>query len=343
MRNLVTIGIPVYNAEDYVEDMILSALGQTYPYIEILIVDDCGNDQSLEIILRIKNLHPRGECIRIIRNNHNLGVGASRNKIIDEAQGKYLYFLDSDDQIEDYTIQLLVNTLEAHSAQIVYASYEIINLINDTTRELYQKPSIFFSVEDSLAAYAYSHTNVFQITVCNSLIDLLFLKQTGIRFIDSFFWEDMAFTYELVTMVKRAVLLPDITYHYYRRTGSLSHYQDRDKLEKNEIEKNIQTIDYLKEKSRVLIDKHYLPYLCKNLEMNSFYIVCHILKYTRRIEPSFTNREIRAILHHPFSFWEIIKFRHLMIQNLFLWLLGAMPFVAAIPSIWLLGKIKKIL
>ena len=50
MRNLVTIGIPVYNAEDYVEDMILSALGQTYPYIEILIVDDCGNDQSLEII-----------------------------------------------------------------------------------------------------------------------------------------------------------------------------------------------------------------------------------------------------------------------------------------------------
>lgn len=343
MNNLVTIGVPVYNAEDYVKDMILSALGQTYLNIEILIVDDCGNDQSFEVISAIKNSHPRGECIRIIRNKHNLGAGASRNIIIDEAQGKYLYFLDSDDQIEDYTIQLLVNTLESHSAQVVYASYEIINLINEAPKQIYQKPLTVFSVEDSLAAYAYNHTNVFQITACNSLIDLLFLRQTGIRFIDTAFWEDMVFTYELVTKVSRAVLLPNITYHYYRRPGSLSHYQDREKLVKTEIEKNIQTIDYLKEKSYALIDKHYLPYLCKNLEMNSFYIVCHIIKYARRIEPSFTNREIRAILHHPLSFWEIIKFRHLMIQNLILWLFGKLPIVATIPSIWLLGKVKRVI
>lgn len=341
MSNLVTIGVPVYNAEDYVKDMILSALGQTYPNIEILIVDDCGNDQSLEVILDIMSSHPRGECIRIIRNEYNKGAGASRNVIIDEAQGKYLYFLDSDDQIEDYTIQLLVNTIEAHSAQVVYASYDIIDLINDTPKQIYQKPSAFFSVEDSLATYAFRHSNVFQITACNSLIDLFFLRQTRIRFIDRAFWEDMAFTYELVIKVNRAVLLPNITYHYYRRPGSLSHYQDRDKLEKKEIMINVSTIDYLKGKCLSLKGKSYLPYFCKNLEMNSFYIVCHILKYARRVEPSFTNREIRAILHHPFSFWEILKFRHLMIHNLFLWLLGTMPVVITISSIWLLGKVKK--
>ena len=118
MRNLVTIGIPVYNAEDYVEDMILSALGQTYPYIEILIVDDCGTDGSIDIVNKLQQLHPRGNALRILHNESNRGVGFSRNRIIDEAQGRFLYFLDSDDIIDVKTISLLMKQAREHDAEM---------------------------------------------------------------------------------------------------------------------------------------------------------------------------------------------------------------------------------
>ena len=82
------------------------------------------------------------------------------------------------------------------------------------------------------------------------MIDLFFLRQTGVRFIDVSYWEDMTYTIELVTKVTNAVLLDDVTYHYIRHQGSLSHYQTPEKLEKQEILRNVSVIHSLKEKCR---------------------------------------------------------------------------------------------
>ena len=82
----------------------------------------------------------------------------------------------------------------------------------------------------------------------------------------------------MVPKVNRAVLISDITYHYLCRPGSLSQYQDRELLDKEEILRNALTLDYLKEKGVALYGKSYFPYLFYNLETNSFYIVCYILK-----------------------------------------------------------------
>ena len=107
----VTIGIPVYNAKDYIVNTMESALSQTYPSIEFLIIDDCGEDGSISEVFRIKKTNPRGMHIRVLRNDSNYGVSYCRNRIIDESQGKYLYFMDSDDIIEHNTIQLLMNAM----------------------------------------------------------------------------------------------------------------------------------------------------------------------------------------------------------------------------------------
>lgn len=338
----VTIGIPVYRAVDYIEQTLMSALNQTFPNIEFLILDDCGEDGSMTIVEQIKARHPRGNDIRILHNDYNLGVGASRNRILDETRGRYLYFLDSDDMIEPNTIQRLLNQMRQYEADVVYGSLDRIDKVGNTPTLSYVLPNLTLLSENDFAMYAFKQYSTFQISVCNCLMNLNFLRIHQLRFLHTAYWEDLAFTYEMATKVNRAVFLSDITYHYLCRPGSLSHYQDREKLEKEEVLINVSTIDYLKEKCLLLKGKAYLPYLCKDLEMNSFYIVCHIIKYARRLEPSFTNREIRAILHHPLSIWEIIKFRHLMIHNLFLWLLGTMPIVLTIPSIWLLGKVKKV-
>ena len=341
MGYIVTIGIPVYKASGYIEKTMEHALNQTFANIEYLVIDDRSGDGSIEVVEHLKSDHPRGGDIRILYHDRNCGVGMTRNHILDEARGKYLYFLDSDDLIEPETISLLVENSEKYQADVVYGSLDRIDRINDRPGLSSIFPDSRFMSENELAVYAFANYNSFQISVCNCLMRLDFIRANQLRFLDTVFWEDLAFTYEMVTKVKRAVLLPSVTYHYLCRPGSLSHYQDREKLEKVEIQRNVHVIDYLKEKSRTLIGKPYIPHLCKNLEMNSFYIVCHILKHAKRICPSFTSQELRAVMSHPLPLREILKFQHVLLPNVVLWLLGKLPLPFFKPAIWLLGKLRK--
>ena len=93
---LVSVGIPVYNVEPYIEKCLLSVLNQTYKDdFEIIVVDDHGPDSSMNIVRELQNSHPRGKSIRIITQPKNMGCWAARNKILEEAQGEYLLLLDS--------------------------------------------------------------------------------------------------------------------------------------------------------------------------------------------------------------------------------------------------------
>ena len=328
MQYEVTIGIPVYKAVDYIEATMLSALAQTYESIEFLIVDDCGNDGTIEIVEHLQRTHPRGRNIRILHNEKNCGVAFSRNRIINEAHGQYLYFLDSDDIIEPNTIELLINTMQANAYDIVYASYERVDCVDGTTHTLTQQyvyPSMVLEHPGDLALYAFQNYGTFQASVCNCLINVDFLREIHIKFIDTSYWEDMAFTYELVTKVRKAVLLPEITYHYLCRPFSLSNYQSREKIRKEEILKNISTINYLKEKCSLLSSQLYAPYMCYNLEMNSFYIVSHVLKMGKRVVPSFSGKELQSCMHFPLPLHVLLRFKPKRGKNLALWLISHMP------------------
>jgi len=340
---IVTIGIPVYKSFDYILDTMNSALDQTFSDIEFFIVDDCGNDGTMDVIKKFQMNHPRGKDIRIIENDTNHGVSYCRNRIIDEAKGRFLYFMDSDDIIEPNTIQLLYDVIINNTAQIAYGSYEIIDRINDSPQQIYKKTPLVLSGEDELAMYAFKNNQIFHVSVCNHLIELSFLRQTGVRFMDLSYWEDMVYTTELVTKVEKAVLLPNITYHYLRRSGSLSHYQEREMLQKKEILNNIQTISYLKDMCRALINKPYLPYLCYNLEMNSFYMVCHILRHKHRISPKISSIEMHNILLFPVGLKSVLCFRHKFLQNMFFWQISKMPSPISISIVWLIGKYKKVI
>ncbi len=343
MQYVVTIGIPVYKVVDYIRNTIESALAQTFQNIEYLIIDDCGEDGSINIIEEMKNSHPRGKDIRIIYHDRNYGVSMSRNQIIDEARGKYLFFLDSDDIIEPYTIQKMVETIEINQAEIVYGSLEKKDLIHNTAPQLFALPNAVLQSEDEMASYAFANYDSFQISVCNCLMDISFLRKNNLRFIDTSFWEDLAFTYDMVVKVKRAVLLSDITYHYLCHPGSLSHYQEREIIPKDEIRTNIYTIDYLKKKCGSMKDKTYLPYLCYALEMNSFYIVSHIMNHSDMIVPSFSNNELRHILCHPICLVDILKFSRKRKTNIVLYMLGRIPKPLFVPFFWLLVRLKRII
>ena len=337
----VTIGIPVYKSIEYVGESLRSALDQTFSDIEFLIVDDCGNDGSMDVISFLQNTHPRREDIRVLYNGINRGVSYSRNLLIDEAKGRYLYYMDSDDLIEPDTIRLLHNSLIQNQAQIVYGSYEILDRVGKGPAQVYKKASLVLKQENELAMYAFKHNQIFHVSVCNFLIDLSFLRKTRLRFIETTYWEDMAFTTELVTKVSKAVLLSDVTYHYIRRPDSLSHYQNRQHLEKREIQTNVFVLDYLKDKCRSMGGKPYQPYLGYNLEINSFYLVCHLLGGRYKVFPAFTYLEMRKIMRHPMKIEDILSNHQKLTENFLFFLLGKMPIFVFVPVIWLAGKLKR--
>lgn len=103
----VTLSIPVYNVEKYIHTALFSALNQNFESIEFLIVDDKGTDRSMELVNEIVSTHLRKNDIRIIDNLVNKGLSECRNIAVREAKGKYLYFMDSDDEIVPECISIL--------------------------------------------------------------------------------------------------------------------------------------------------------------------------------------------------------------------------------------------
>ena len=341
MKYDVTIGIPVYQAERYLSQSLESALAQTYPSVEFLLVDDGCTDSSMSIILECQNTHPRGADIRIISHDHNKGVSAARNRIIEEAAGEYLYFMDADDVIAENTISLLMAGIRQYEAEIVFGSYEKIN--TDGRREIYQYPNQQLLGEDQLASFAYRKYAGIQASACNYLVKTSILRDHHHRFIATDYWEDLVFTFNLVTFVSRAVLLSDITYSYLCRENSLSHYQQREQISKEEIFKNVQAIEHLKYTSSILYNKIYYPNRCFNIVMTDFYIACNILKRRKDIAPPVTDDEIKTMMTHPASFRQICSFRQSRYKNMALYLLGHVPVFLCVAVIRMVGKMKKLI
>lgn len=108
----ISIIIPVYNAEKYIDDMLASVCGQTYSELEILLIDDGSKDNSLKCCNRWKEKDKR----IIVAHQENAGVSVARNKGLEMATGKYVMLMDSDDWIEKNMIEVLYQEAEKHQA-----------------------------------------------------------------------------------------------------------------------------------------------------------------------------------------------------------------------------------
>lgn len=112
----ISIIIPVYNSEKYLEECLERALAQTIINKEILCVDDCSTDGSLAILEKFERKYKE---VKIIRMESNQGSGAARNKGIHWAKGKYICFLDTDDfYLDDRSLEKLVESCEAHQVKV---------------------------------------------------------------------------------------------------------------------------------------------------------------------------------------------------------------------------------
>lgn len=334
----VTIGIPVYNAEDFIERCLLSTLNQTFLSIEILLVDDCGKDRSIEVAERIANSHPRGECIRIVRHEHNMGVAHARNTIVREARGKYLYFMDSDDAISKDAITLLYKKAEQYNAETVWGSYQIISY-NIEALEKIQYPDTLLFGDDKLVEYeCIDMGERLQTSIWNILFRLDFIRSIGIEFEQHGFFDDMIFHHRMQPKVKRAVLMSDITYFYYKRENSISNFQPRTTFKRNEAINAMETVKCLKDSCLPLVSKSYLDRRCTKVMRHCLFFCYGIIRHRKKMDQPVSNREIRDMMKHPFSLWKIMQFKEYRYTNILFFFLGILPPFVMVSLVKLITK-----
>ena len=133
----ISVIIPVYNVEAYLPRCLDSVLAQTFDDIEVLCINDCSSDKSLDIL---KDFAKRDERVKVFSNEKNIGGALSRNVGLDKATGDYIYFMDSDDWLEPDYLEVMLKTIEKAETDVVFN----MNILQETSQgtTLYTQPSM---------------------------------------------------------------------------------------------------------------------------------------------------------------------------------------------------------
>ena len=216
----VTIGFPVYNVERYVEKSLLSALEQDFhlPY-EILVIDDCGTDKSMEIVRNLQSEHPKGDIIRIVRHEQNKGLGSSRNTVIDNAKGKYLLFLDSDDWFDVQTLSKLYAKSKETNSDVTVGSIKDIDekTLEETT---WINPDLFVERKGAGAYIASRGLASPKVTYWNKLFLTDFVRRSNMYCTNPIL-EDVIPDFRAKALSTRVAMISDVTLFYNVREGSI--------------------------------------------------------------------------------------------------------------------------
>lgn len=217
----VSILIPVYGVEKYIERCARSVFEQTYEDLEIIFVDDCSPDNSIAILKRVmEDYTNRKEQIKIIRHEKNSGLSAARNTAMKASSGEYIYFLDSDDSITKDCIEMLVDAVKNSSWDMVTADYgysDSNGIPNELKKTPLQDAEIYGS--DILKSFSCKwHWNAW-----NKLLNSNYLKKFDFKFIEGIYFEDVPFTFKIACTANAVKVISNDTYIYTNRSSSISH------------------------------------------------------------------------------------------------------------------------
>lgn len=216
MSNLkVTIVIPVYQVEDYIESCLTSVVNQTYSgEIECVVVDDCGTDSSWQIVENFISEYKGKIDFKLLRHTENKGLSAARNTGMAYATGEYIYFLDSEDAITPDCIEKLSIPLREYKYDFVIGDFEIVG-DRPVTTYLKAEGAFFTGIKE---AYYDKQWNV---TAWNKLCNLAFLKQNNLTFKEGIIHEDILWSFYLANFARSMYALKVKTYIYNTREASI--------------------------------------------------------------------------------------------------------------------------
>lgn len=267
---LVTISIPIYNCENHIINCLQSVVLQSYHNLEILLVDDLGNDNSRALVEEFIHHHPDFN-FKILRNEKNAGLSVVRNTGIDHAQGKYIFFLDSDDEITPDCISIMVDAAEREQVQMVCGNVKTIRLESKEEINAFQLSITNRKLMGNEEIFENYINRKFPVPSWNKLILLDFLKQNQLYFKEGLFAQDDLQTFITVLKLQSVYFLKEKTYFYYLHGGSVIHNRNRKHFENWNTIISEKNKCFLKEKSikrRQQLKKYIISYKEEKLVMN---------------------------------------------------------------------------
>lgn len=219
---MISIIIPIYNAEKYIRQCLLSLLEQTFTDIEIIAVDDKGRDQSMQVVNEIRQQHPQGHKIRIVEMEHNSGAAAARNKGLQMAQGDYVGFVDSDDWCEPTMYEDLYAAAVANDCDWCYSN--AVKEYADGRRIILSQPTVVSG--ELTPTIRKQMLSQFVAYFWTSIYKREFLLQNGINFPPYRFSEDSFFVWMVIMHAKKFAAIDKVFYHYIVQPNSVSNIYD---------------------------------------------------------------------------------------------------------------------
>nr|WP_244986955.1 glycosyltransferase family 2 protein [Oceanobacillus caeni] len=205
---MVSIIVPIYNVEEYLEETLKSLVEQTYNNVEIILVDDASTDKSLQIASHFAEVYRN---IKVIGQTFNRGVSVARNTGLDLANGSYIMFVDSDDLLSKNAVQIMMGIVSKYSADLVLGMYKNFN---DNGMYL---PAIFQSYVDlseGIRVFDYINTELFSNVYTwgklykKELIENLYFPE------NINYNEDIPFSMYTYLYANKIYLAPTTTYFY---------------------------------------------------------------------------------------------------------------------------------
>lgn len=220
----ISVIIPVFNAEKYLNQCIESVLNQTYKNIELLIVDDGSTDTSLSICETYKNNDAR---IRVIKNSRG-GVSKARNTALDIATGDYVGFVDSDDFIEPEMFEKLITLCEMQKADMAICNFTSDENFLEKTDIISSTPTLYESHKLVEQYWFTKKIDIHELTLWHMLFRRNVIHQ--LRFNEKLInGEDNLFVLNAMLNSNSIVLTDEQLYHYVKREGGLSSALDWNK------------------------------------------------------------------------------------------------------------------
>lgn len=239
MKPDVSIIIPVYNVEKYINRCVDSIINQTYKNIEIILVDDGSTDSSKEICDNYKV-----DNRVVVIHKRNGGLSSARNEGIKNANGDYIMFVDSDDYSEPNYVETMFNTIKELNSDLVVCGYYIEYVKQKITKEI--KPESQNKVHDDSnlkeSIYNLQMSGCFDV-VWNKLYRKEILSKNSIVFEQTGMpMEDFIFNCEVFKNINKVVVIPELL-HRYLRQGEETLVR---KTDRSLLEKTIRKIDICK-------------------------------------------------------------------------------------------------
>lgn len=215
----VSIIIPVYHVEEYIERCVLSVLKQTYRPLEVVLVDDCSNDKSIEIAKRtIEENSPTSIEFQFIKHEKNVGLSGARNTGIRTSTGDFLYFLDSDDELADDAINNLMEKQKGIPEVEIIQGTMVRALDNESIDVNHMS---FVKDNRSIRKLFFSRISFLLESACDKLIKKDFILGNNLFFKEGIIFEDSHWLDRAVKKLSAVTFVSGATYIRYINPNSI--------------------------------------------------------------------------------------------------------------------------